>query len=83
MDAVFIFVGSIPKTALVRDLVRLDESGYVVTDQYMAANVPGLYAAGDVRSSPVRQVGVAAGEGAVAAHCAAAYIDSLRGEVYR
>jgi thioredoxin reductase (NADPH) len=81
-DAVFIFAGSIPQTALVRDLARLDESGYVVTDQSMAA-APGLYAAGDVRSSPFRQVVVAAGEGAVAAHCAAAYIDSLRGEVYR
>ncbi|MDR0586076.1 MAG: FAD-dependent oxidoreductase [Treponema sp.] len=82
MDAVFIFVGSIPKTDLVRDLARLDQSGYVVTDQSMATSAPGLYAAGDVRSSPFRQVVVAAGEGAVAAHCAAAYIDSLRGEVY-
>jgi thioredoxin reductase (NADPH) len=82
MDAVFIFVGSIPKTDLVRDMARLDQSGYVVTDQSMATSAPGLYAAGDVRSSPFRQVVVAAGEGAVAAHCAAAYIDSLRGEVY-
>jgi thioredoxin reductase (NADPH) len=83
MDAVFIFAGSIPKTALVRDLASLDEAGYVVTDQSMATTTPGLYAAGDVRSSPFRQVVVAAGEGAVAAHCAAAYIDSLRGNVYR
>ncbi|MDR2048146.1 MAG: FAD-dependent oxidoreductase [Treponema sp.] len=81
-DAVFIFAGSIPKTDLVRDLASLDQSGYVVTDQSMATSVPGLYAAGDVRSSPFRQVVVAAGEGAVAAHCAAAYIDSLKGEVY-
>jgi thioredoxin reductase (NADPH) len=49
----------------------------------MATSAPGLYAAGDVRSSPFRQVVVAAGEGAVAAHCAAAYIDGLRGDVYR
>jgi thioredoxin reductase (NADPH) len=83
VDAVFIFAGSIPQTDLVRDLARLDESGYVVTDQSMATSAPGLYAAGDVRSSPFRQVVVAAGEGAVAAHCAAAYIDSMRGEVYR
>jgi thioredoxin reductase (NADPH) len=82
-DAVFIFAGSIPKTALVRNLVHFDQSGYVVTDQSMATSTPGLYAAGDVRSSPFRQVVVAAGEGAVAAHCAAAYIDGLSGEVYR
>jgi thioredoxin reductase (NADPH) len=83
MDAVFIFAGSLPKTDLVRDLADLDQSGCVVTNQSMATSAPGLYAVGDVRSSPFRQVVVAAGEGAVAAHCAAAYIDSLRGEVYR
>jgi thioredoxin reductase (NADPH) len=49
----------------------------------MATSAPGLYAAGDVRSSPFRQVVVAAGEGAVAAHWAEAYIDSLKGTVYR
>jgi thioredoxin reductase (NADPH) len=83
MDAVFIFAGSIPQTDLVKDLgVKLDESGYVLTDQNMAAS-PGLFAAGDVRSSPFRQVVVAAGEGAVAAHCAAQYIDGLRGIHYQ
>lgn len=83
MDAVFIFAGSVPQTDLVRDMARLDQSGYVLTDQSMASSVPGLYAAGDVRAGAFRQVVVAAGEGAVAAHCAAAYIDSLRGTVYR
>jgi thioredoxin reductase (NADPH) len=83
MDAVFIFAGSIPQTSLVKNLgVQCDEAGYVITDQTMATSVPGLYAAGDVRSSPFRQVVVAAGEGAVAAHCAAAYIDSLKGLSY-
>ena len=85
-DAVFVFIGSLPRTELVRDMKdgpELDESGYVITDQRMASSVPGLFAAGDVRSGPFRQVVVAAGEGAVAAHCAALYIDALRGEVYR
>jgi thioredoxin reductase (NADPH) len=83
-EAVFIFAGSIPRTELVRNLgVELDEAGCVVTDQKMAASVPGLFAAGDVRSSPFRQVVVAAAEGAVAAHCAAAYLDALKGETYR
>jgi thioredoxin reductase (NADPH) len=84
MDAVFIFVGSIPQTDLVKNTgAEFDEAGYVVTNQSMATKVPGLYAAGDVRSSPFRQVVVAAAEGAVAAHCAAAYIDGLRGESYK
>ena len=83
-DAVFIFAGSIPQTSLVPGSlgVKTGEAGYIITDGRMASSVPGLFAAGDVRASPFRQVVTAAGEGAVAAHCAAAYIDSLKGESY-
>jgi thioredoxin reductase (NADPH) len=80
-DAVFIFAGTIPQTSLVPE-VKKDETGYIVTDQSMASSLPGLFAAGDVRAAPFRQVVVAAGEGAIAAHSAAAYIDSLKGEAY-
>jgi len=82
VDAAFIFVGSIPQTAAVTG-VRLDEAGYVVTDQRMETSIPGLFAAGDVRSSPFRQLVVAAGEGAVAAHAAGQHIESLKGRAYR
>jgi thioredoxin reductase (NADPH) len=75
-DAVFIFAGIVPRTALVPD-AETDEAGYIVTDQRMASSIPGLFAAGDVRSSPFRQVVVAAAEGAIAAHCAADYIAAL------
>jgi thioredoxin reductase (NADPH) len=75
-DAVFIFAGTVPRTDLVPD-AETDEAGYLVTDQRMASSIPGLFAAGDVRSSPFRQVVVAAAEGAIAAHCAADYIDKL------
>jgi thioredoxin reductase (NADPH) len=81
-QAVFIFAGVTPQTALVPDLA-VDGGGYLLTDQNMATALPGLFAAGDVRASPFRQVVVAAGEGAVAAHRAAAYIDEVKGEAYR
>ena len=86
-DAVFIFTGIVPQTSLVSGensslKAELDETGYVITDQRMASSVPGLFAVGDVRASPFRQVVTAAGDGAVAAHSAAAYIDSLKGEAY-
>ena len=82
-DGVFIFAGMVPCSSLVRGIrAELDENGYIVTDQKMAASVPGLFAAGDVRSGSFRQVIVAAGEGAVAAHSASEYIDRLRGRVY-
>jgi thioredoxin reductase (NADPH) len=83
--AVFIFAGTVPQSSLVREgsaKAELDDSGYIITDQKMAASVPGLFAAGDVRSGTFRQVIVAAGEGAVAAHNAAEYIDRLRGAAY-
>jgi thioredoxin reductase (NADPH) len=81
-DAVFIFVGAVPQTTLAEG-VEKDENGYILTDQRMASSLPGLFAAGDVRASPFRQVVVAAGEGAVAAHSAAEYLDQLKGESYR
>jgi thioredoxin reductase (NADPH) len=86
-DAVFIFTGIVPQTSLFSGVdgglkVELDEAGYIITDQKMASSVPGLYAAGDVRTTPFRQIITAAADGAVAAHCAAAYIDGLKGESY-
>lgn len=79
-DAVFVFAGTIPRTSLVSSdglNAALDEGGYIITDQKMAANIPGLFAAGDVRSGAFRQVVTAAADGAVAAHSAAAYIDEM------
>jgi thioredoxin reductase (NADPH) len=84
--AVFVFTGTTPQTAFISCLkpaLERDINDYIITDQGMATSVPGLFAAGDVRATPFRQVVVAAGEGAVAAHSAAAYIDALKGEAYR
>ncbi|MDF1566971.1 MAG: FAD-dependent oxidoreductase [Spirochaetaceae bacterium] len=81
MDAVFIFIGSVPQTQIVPDL-QIDEGGYLMTDQNMETDVKGLYAVGDVRATPFRQVVVACGEGAVAAHVAAAHIDAVKGDIY-
>jgi thioredoxin reductase (NADPH) len=80
--AVFIFAGMIPQPVPAPGL-ETDESGCIITGPAMETSVPGIFAAGDVRSGSFRQVVVAAGEGAVAAHAAAGYIDALRGGVYR
>jgi thioredoxin reductase (NADPH) len=87
-DAVFIFAGMIPQSWLLGDAdfgglkAELDDGGYIVSDQKMASSVSGLFAAGDVRAGSFRQVIVAAGEGATAAHSAAEYLDELRGTAY-
>jgi thioredoxin reductase (NADPH) len=80
-DAVFVFIGSIPQTSLVPD-AKKDEGGFLLTDERMATSIPGLFAAGDVRASPFRQLVTAASDGAVAAHSASIYIDEIEGEAY-
>ncbi|HOX92437.1 MAG TPA: FAD-dependent oxidoreductase, partial [Spirochaetales bacterium] len=81
--AVFVFVGSDPQTAILPEGIAKDESGSVITNDRMETNMPGLFAAGDVRATPFRQVITAVSDGAVAAHCAAQYIDELEGQAYR
>ena len=66
-DAVFIFTGIQPQTDLV-DMLAKDEGGYIKTDENMETSMPGLFAAGDVRSKPFRQVVTAVNDGAIAAH---------------
>lgn len=74
-DAVFICVGTAPRTELV-DFLQKSPSGYIKTDCNMQTSCPGLFAAGDVRDTPLRQVVTAAADGAVAAASAAEYINS-------
>ena len=68
-DAVFIFAGMVPQTELVEMLPK-DGNGYIVTDETMATSMPGLFAAGDVRSKSFRLVVTATADGAIAAHSA-------------
>lgn len=67
-DGVFVAVGRIPEVSLVSGIVRLNDSGYIVTDENMRTSVPGIYAIGDVRNTPLRQVVTAAADGAIAAN---------------
>ena len=81
-DAVFVFIGVSPHTETVPVLEK-DPSGYIITDAKMETSLPGLFCAGDVRSSPFRQVVVACAEGAIAAHAAEEYIEKMTGTDYR
>ena len=75
-DGVFIFVGSQPVIELVPD-VEKDSMNHIITNQNMESSIPGLYAIGDVRSTPFKQIVVGAGEGAIAAHKGAERIEEL------
>ncbi len=76
VDGVFIFIGMIPATDIVKDLVELDEYGYIKVNSNMETSVPGIFAAGDCRSGQTGQVVVAAGEGCIAAMSAEKYIQN-------
>jgi thioredoxin reductase (NADPH) len=81
-SAVFVFIGSIPQTNYCPALLKKDESGSIIVNENMETNIPGLFAAGDVRTSPFRQVVTAVSDGAIAAHSASRYIDELEGRTY-
>lgn len=82
-DAIFGFVGIIPQTQVALQLgLELDQTGYIKTDEQMKTSMPGVFAAGDVRNTPFRQVVTACADGAVAAHQAQEYIDSITGNSY-
>jgi thioredoxin reductase (NADPH) len=66
-NGVFFFVGSVPKTDLVKGKIELDAQGYIITNDLMETSLPGVYAAGDVRAKYLRQVITAASDGAIAA----------------
>jgi len=83
-DGIFIFIGSTPQTGFLKDIaIQFDESGYIITDCNMQTSITGLFAAGDVRATPFRQIVTAAADGAIAARSAASYIDEQRGQAYR
>lgn len=64
---VFVFVGTLPITECLGDLCERVDGGWIKTDEQMATSVPGIFAAGDVRNTPLRQVVTAASDGAIAA----------------
>jgi len=77
VKGVFFYVGLRPMTNFLKDLIRLDERGYILTDENMATSAPGIFAAGDVRQKLLRQVTTAVGDGATAAFAVERYLENL------
>ncbi|CAI3538340.1 MAG: FAD-dependent oxidoreductase [Clostridium neonatale] len=75
---IFIFVGYEPQTSLFRNVVECDKFGYILTNENMETNIPGVYAAGDLRPKVLRQVVTAVSDGAIAATCAEKYVTELK-----
>lgn len=74
---VFLYVGLLPNTEMFKDLLKLTGDGFIVADRDLMTSIPGIFAAGDVRDTPLRQIVTAASDGALAAYSAGKYIESL------
>jgi len=77
-DGIFIYIGYIPDTAFMKDKLKLDETGFIITGEDMSTSQEGVFACGDCRSKTLYQVITACGDGAVAADSAYRYLVSKK-----
>lgn len=78
VDGCFIWIGIKPNTDFLKNTIELDEYGFMIADSRMETSVAGVFAAGDGRNTPVRQISSAIGDGAIAAISAEHYITNLK-----
>ena len=76
-DGIFISIGRAPATEFLQGVLPLDKAGYVIADETTKTPIPGVFAAGDLRTKPLRQIVTATADGATAAHFAAEYLELL------
>lgn len=76
VDAIFVGVGQSPVTSFLGNGLALNVGGFIITDRHLRTSLAGVFAAGDVRDTPLRQIITAAADGAIAANSAAEYLRS-------
>jgi thioredoxin reductase (NADPH) len=74
LDGLFISIGRAPATEIFREQLALDPGGYIIADETTRTSLPGVFAAGDVRTKALRQIITAAADGAVAAFYTEEYL---------
>lgn len=77
VDGCFIWVGILPNTSFLKDTLKVDENGFIIAGHNMETSVPGVFAVGDVRNTPLRQIVTAVGDAAIAAVSAEHYIENI------
>ena len=74
-DTCFLFIGYVPNTSVFNGLIEMDKRGYILTNEDMETNVPGIYAVGDCRNKTLRQVATAVGDGAISGFMVEKFIE--------
>ncbi len=77
VDGMFVAIGLVPQNDIFKEIIKLDERGYVISDEKCLTNADGIFVAGDCRTKSVRQVTTAVSDGAVAALAACDYADTV------
>ena len=77
IDGLFISIGRSPATELFKGQIELDGAGYIIADETTKTSIEGVFAVGDVRTKPFRQIATAVADGAVAAHLAESYVSNV------
>jgi thioredoxin reductase (NADPH) len=77
-EGVFLFVGLVPRTHFLKGLIKMNEEGYILTDENCETSIKGIFAAGDCRKKLLRQIATAVGEGATAAFAAEKYLEGKK-----
>jgi thioredoxin reductase (NADPH) len=80
VDTCFLFIGYLPNTEPFKGTLDMNKNGYLITNEKMETNIPGVFAVGDVRDKFLKQVATAVGDGAIAGYCAEKYISEC--EIY-
>lgn len=80
LDGMFVAIGVRPNSELIKETITMSEAGYVLTNESMETNIPGVFAVGDLRQKPLLQLITAAADGAVAAYTAQKYLIQKFGE---
>jgi len=77
VDGVFLYIGWLADTKAFKNLLQMDELGFIITDENTKTNIDGIYAAGDIRSKEFRQIVTATADGATAAKMAEHYVEDF------
>lgn len=78
-DGIFLFIGRKPRTGFLKDLIKMDDTGYILTDENCQTSIKGIFAAGDCRRKLLYQISTAVGDGATAAFAAEKYLEEKKG----